>query len=78
MSAEVRLACLIAPLALWCMVHVYTVAHLFRRPLQLQGLLAALLPPIAPLFAWQRGHRARAVAWVTLAALYITARLFLG
>lgn len=72
---EIRLALLVGSFAMLLGVHVLVLIRLFRRPQPLQGLLALVLAPIAPVFAWQRGARVLASLWVVFAALYIVSFL---
>lgn len=71
MSAEIKLGLLLGSFALLCTVHLFTVIGLFAKPTPSQGLIALVVPPAAPLFAWQRGTRVRATLWGVFAALYI-------
>lgn len=71
MSDEVRLGVLVVSLAALLTVHVLVVLRLFGKPQPLHGVLALVLPPIAPVFAWQRGARVLAGLWGAFAALYI-------
>jgi len=71
MAPEIRLGLLIAALALWITTHVVVVLGLFRKPHPLQGVIGLVLFPLAPVFAWQRGTRVRAILWGAFAALYI-------
>jgi MFS superfamily sulfate permease-like transporter len=41
----------------------------------MHGIVALVLPPIAPVFAWQRGARILAGLWGLFAALYIVSFL---
>ncbi|MFT3776181.1 MAG: hypothetical protein QM820_63365 [Minicystis sp.] len=54
-------------------VHVATVFGLGRRHRAEEAILAFLIPPLAPYWAFLRGMRARAVAWITTAAIYAVA-----
>ena len=68
---EIRLGILIVSLALLLTVHVLLLVRLLGKPQPLQGLVALVLPPIAPVFAWQRGARVLSGLWGLFAALYI-------
>ncbi|MEZ4301638.1 MAG: hypothetical protein R3B70_42280 [Polyangiaceae bacterium] len=77
MSAETRDAALtlglVATFALLVTVHVVTLFGLLRKRELLRALGATLVPPLAPVWAFGRGMRARAALWVLSAALYAVA-----
>lgn len=75
MMPELKLGLMVGSFALFFTVHVIVVLGLFKRPQPLQGVLALVLPPVAPVFAWQRGTRIRAALWGVFAAVYIVAFL---
>ena len=72
MSAdEVRLGLLVLSLGALLTVHVVLLLRLFRKPQPLQGLVGLVVPPAAPVFAWQRGMHFLAALWGVFAVLYI-------
>lgn len=84
MSPEVKIGLLIGSLALLLTVHVIVVFGLFARPAIVgsgphtsrsasfgEAILGLVLPPLAPVFAWRRGTRIRAVLWGLFALLYV-------
>jgi len=74
MNAETRDAVLTVALvltfAVLVTVHVATLFGLARKRHLAAALGALVLPPLAPYWAFTRGMRARAIAWVASAALY--------
>lgn len=75
MSDEIRLGLLVVSFAALLTVHVLVIIRLFGKPQPLHGVLALVLPPVAPVFAWQRGARLLAGLWSGFAALYIVSFL---
>ncbi len=71
MSDEVRLGLLVVSCAALLTVHVLLIIRLFGKPQPLHGVVALVLPPVAPVFGWQRGARVLAALWAAFAALYI-------
>jgi hypothetical protein len=64
---------LVSAFAALVTVHVATLFGLARRR-HLAGTLGALIvPPLAPYLAFTRGMRARALAWLVIAAIYAAA-----
>lgn len=68
---EIKLGLMLGACALLGAVHLVTVLGLFGKPEPKHGLLALVLPPAAPVLAWRRGSRVRAILWAAFAALYI-------
>ena len=56
-------------------VHIATLFGLTRRRHVKAALVSLVFPPLAPYWAFARGMRARAIAWVASAALYAVALL---
>lgn len=61
---------LVASFAALITVHVATVFGLARRRHFAAALGTLALPPLAPLFAFTRGMRLRALAWLVTALIY--------
>ncbi len=61
---------LVGAFALLVTLHVAIFYGLLRRRHVAQGLGAFVVPPLAPWFAFTRGMRALAIAWIASAALY--------
>jgi hypothetical protein len=51
-------------------VHVYLAAALMREAPRWRALLAFLIPPLAPYFAWVARRRALMVTWVVALVAY--------
>ena len=50
--------------------HVALCVGLLRGPSRWRALLALAIPPLAPLWGWKAGMRARAIAWTAAVGLY--------
>ncbi|HRG99625.1 MAG TPA: hypothetical protein PLR99_25435 [Polyangiaceae bacterium] len=50
-------------------VHVLVAARLARASTK-RGVLALLVPPLAPFYAWETGDGAMAIAWLVALAAY--------
>jgi hypothetical protein len=75
---ELATALLIGSLAAWGVVHAQLSLALFRARPRWRGLVALLVPPLAPYWAARSGQRVRAVAWAVTLLTWIFARLFLA
>ncbi|MEO8799357.1 MAG: hypothetical protein ABI551_15815 [Polyangiaceae bacterium] len=60
--------------ALWMTAHVSILAALAVRPPRWRALVALLVPPAAPYFAFQSKLRGRAATWVVSAIVYLVVR----
>jgi hypothetical protein len=57
-------------------VHVVvSMALLISHPPRWRGLVALVLPPLAPIWAWQAGRRRMAAIWAIALGVYAVARL---
>jgi hypothetical protein len=59
---------LVALIVLAC-VHAVTAARLARAS-KARGVLALLVPPLAPFYAWETGDGVMAIAWIVALAAY--------
>ncbi|HQY62003.1 MAG: hypothetical protein IPF92_09225 [Myxococcales bacterium] len=59
---------LVALIVLAC-VHVVVAARLARASKK-RGVLALLVPPLAPFYAWETGDGLMAIAWIAALAAY--------
>jgi hypothetical protein len=75
---EVSALFLIVTLAVCVAVHVSIAAKLTGMAPRWRGVVALLIPPLSPFWAWRSGLRARAVVWVVALAGWGVARLVLA
>ena len=74
---ELAAAVLIGSLATWEVLHVRLSMRLMRRQPRWRGIVALVIPPLAPYWAIRAGDRAHAIAWgVTLLAWGVARLLF--
>ena len=64
------LAILLTSFALLCTAHVGLTLGLLARTPRWRGLVAFLLPPLAPYWAYESGLRKEAAVWVIAAFVY--------
>ncbi len=74
---EVAAAVLIGSLAVWGVLHVHVAMRLVRRHPRWRGVVALILPPLAPYWAARTGDRVWAAAWGVSLLLWGLARLLL-
>lgn len=72
----VALALLVLAFATLVTVHVALAAGLAARGPRWRGAVALVVPPLAPWWGWRTRLRARTVAWLVLAAVYVALLLF--
>jgi hypothetical protein len=72
----VLVALVVLAFAVLLTVHVAIVFGLLGRRPRWRGLLALLVVPLAPYWAWREGMRVRAALWAGAAVLYVAARAF--
>jgi len=63
-------AVLAVVLAVFLGAHVSLAAGLMRRRSRAAGLVALVVPPLAPWWGWGAGMQTRAIAWLAAVALY--------
>jgi hypothetical protein len=56
---------LVSALAIEVLAHVALLFGLFARRPRWRGLVALVVPPLAPLWGWQEGMHVRVYAWLT-------------
>ena len=66
---------LIAAFGLLVSVHVALAVGLSLRTPRWRGVLALIIPPLAPYWGLDAGMRARSVTWLSALALYVIARI---
>ena len=81
MSPEIKIGLLVGSMALLLTVHAIVVLGLFAKSSthaggpghggRVEGLIGLVVPPLAPVFAWRRGTKIRAVVWGAFALLYL-------
>jgi hypothetical protein len=73
------LGALVVTFATLVTVHVFLAGRLFfsARP-RWRGLLAAVVPPLAPIWGYREGWRRSATLWVAMVVCYLVARLAAG
>ena len=81
MTVFIFLASLVGSMALLLTVHAIVVLGLFAKSStpaggpghggRVEGLIGLVVPPLAPVFAWRRGTKIRAVVWGAFALLYL-------
>lgn len=76
MTDELVITLLVSSFAACCILHTIVVVGLLRDDLR-EGLLALLLPPLAPVLAWRRRRTWRALGWGALVVFYIVLRVAL-
>jgi hypothetical protein len=75
---EVAVAALVGSFALWLTLHLIVAAKLaWKRPWW-RGLLALVLPPLAPYWAIRSGPRVLGGAWVVAFLVWLGCRVFLA
>ncbi|HEY6560226.1 MAG TPA: hypothetical protein VI072_23235 [Polyangiaceae bacterium] len=77
MDLAVMLA-LVGSFALLVTMHVAIAAGLTLKPPRWRGLLALLVPPLAPYWGMRERMRRRTALWVVSLMVYIVARLAAG
>ena len=67
---------LVAGFAAFVTLHVALSGLLFfaHKP-RWRGLVALVIPPLAPLWGYRAGQKRTAIAWLTLLTLYVAARV---
>lgn len=76
MTDLVIVALLIVAFAFVVTVHVAIAFALAKRAPRWRALLALVVPPLAPYWAWRERMRTRAAFWIGGAVVYLTALLF--
>ena len=76
MKDIIVLATLIVAFAVLITVHVAISARLFfrARP-RWRGVVALLVPPLAPIWAFREGYRRSAIAWIAAVVAYVIGRI---
>lgn len=69
---------LVGSFALLVTMHVAIAAGLTLKPPRWRGLLALLVPPLAPYWGMRERMRRRTALWVVSLMVYIVARLAAG
>ncbi len=70
------LAALVLAFATFVTVHVFLAGRLtLRARPRWRGLLALVVPPLAPLWAFREGWRRSATLWVAAVLAYVVARI---
>lgn len=75
MKDSILVAAVVLAFALLATVHVTIAAGLLRRASKRRALVAFVVAPLAPLFAWRAHMRVRAGLWAGAALLYCAALL---
>jgi hypothetical protein len=66
---------IVTSFALFVTTHVAIAAGLLGRKPRLRGLLALVVPPVAPYFGIREGMWIRSIVWVLSLAVYVGARV---
>jgi len=66
-------ATLVASFAVLVTAHVAVVGGLALRPPRWRAIVALVVPPAAPYWAWREKMRARAIAWAAALVVYLIA-----
>ncbi len=69
------MAILLGAFGLLVTAHVALCLALLRRPRRWRALVAFVLPPLAPYWAYKEGWRAASIVWVVAFCLYAVARM---
>jgi hypothetical protein len=73
------LATVIVAVATLITVHVAVAGRLVLRARpRWRGLVALIVPPLAPIWAFREGWRRSAIAWLAAVVLYIVGRIAAG
>ncbi len=75
---ELAAGALIGSFAAWGVVHVLLVARLLAERPRWRGVLAIVVPPLAPYWAARAGRRVRAAAWIVALVIWVAARVWLA
>ncbi len=62
---------LLVALIVFLGVHVVVVTRVARGSSARRALLALVLPPLAPFYAWEAGHSRYAIAWAVALLAYV-------
>jgi hypothetical protein len=69
------LATIVVSFAVWVTAHCALAAGLALRTPRARGLLAFLVPPLAPYFGLREKMAARGITWIIAAVVYVGARV---
>jgi len=69
--SRVAVLLLLGGLAAFVGAHLAIVVELFRRREWTRAVVALLVAPFAPWWAWERGLRRRTIAWLGALGVYV-------
>lgn len=76
MKDIIVLATIVVAFATLITVHVAVAVRLMiRSKPRLRGLLALVIPPLAPIWAFREGWRRSGIAWIAAVLVYIAGRI---